>query len=104
MKAPSLRFLEIIDDRESDSLHQERKMGEIYAPLLTCFRYEGLCAFECLKVDVPMLEEVYFDVYRKGSVRWILDLKCVSMLHQFGNATTVALTLDTLEVLQVPIV
>ena len=97
MKAPSLRFLEIIDDTESVNLHQERRMGEISAPLLTCFRYEGLCAFECLKVDFPMLEEVYFDVYRRVNVRG-MDLRCVSMLHQFGNATTVVLTLDTLEV------
>ncbi|KAL1538860.1 F-box/LRR-repeat protein-like protein [Salvia divinorum] len=99
LKAPSLRFLEIVDDAESWDFPLEMKMEEISAPSLTCFRYEGLSAFECSKVDLPNLEKVYFDVYNRFNVRG-MDLKCVTMLHHFGNATSVALTLDTLKVIE----
>ncbi|KAL1543859.1 putative F-box/LRR-repeat protein [Salvia divinorum] len=99
VKAPRLRFLEIIDDTDSWNFHQEMRMGEISAPLLTYFSYEGYFAFECSKVNLPMLEQVYFDIFKRMNVEG-MHLKCVRMLQQFGNATTVALTLDTLKVLE----
>ncbi|XP_047962135.1 putative F-box protein At1g32020 [Salvia hispanica] len=36
---------------------------EISAPLLTSFRYEAPKAWECAKVNLPMLEQVYLDIY-----------------------------------------
>ncbi|KAG6388715.1 hypothetical protein SASPL_150147 [Salvia splendens] len=55
LKAPKLRVLEIID---SCCL-----IEEIAAPLLTSFRYEGGFPLECSIMNVPMLEQVYLDIY-----------------------------------------
>ncbi|XP_047961809.1 putative F-box protein At3g44060 [Salvia hispanica] len=86
LKAPKLRVLEIL---ESNSLI----IQEISAPLLTAFRYKGYSPLECLMMNLPMLEEVYVDIQKEKG----LQLQCVRMLQQLGNATTISLTLDTLE-------
>ncbi|KAG6435957.1 hypothetical protein SASPL_100838 [Salvia splendens] len=99
VKAPRLRFLEITQETNSSYFHQEMRMGEISAPLLVSFSYEGFFAFECSKVNLPLLEHVYFDIYKRVNVEG-MRLKCVGMLQQFGNAKTVALTSDTLKVLE----
>ncbi|XP_057795860.1 F-box/LRR-repeat protein At3g26922-like [Salvia miltiorrhiza] len=90
VKAPKLRFLEIIQER--------LEMEEISAPLLTWFRYEGHYPFECPNVNLPVLEEVNLDIYKRFYEEG-MRVKCVRMLQQLGNATTVALTLDILKVL-----
>lgn len=100
MRAPNLRFLEIIEENSYSQV-----MGEISAPLLTSFRYEGNIPFECSKVNLPMLEEVYLDIHKKLEPNNIYNekrmvLKCVRMLQLLGNAKVVALTLDTLKVTQ----
>ncbi|KAL1533654.1 hypothetical protein AAHA92_33512 [Salvia divinorum] len=47
-----------------------------------------------------MLEEVFLDIHDiRYNVKG-LHQKCVRMLHQLGNATHVAFTLDTLRVLE----
>ncbi|XP_047957534.1 putative F-box/LRR-repeat protein At3g42770 [Salvia hispanica] len=88
LKAPKLRVLEI--------LQYSRSMEEISAPLLTSFRFEGFSPLECSMMNLPMLEQVYVDIYNIGyNVK-----KLHRMLHQLGNATNVSLTLDTLKVLE----
>ena len=101
VKAPKLRFLEIVDE----SLYAYG-MEEISAPLLTSFRYEAKLPFHCSKVDLPMLEEVYLDINYKQQPDNIynyvnpttMTLRCVRMFHLLGNAKIVALTLDTVKV------
>ncbi|KAL6563417.1 hypothetical protein OROGR_002376 [Orobanche gracilis] len=94
LKAPKLRFLQII----RESLFSDA-MEEISAPLLTSFRYEGYSPLECSKVDLPSLEEVFLNVHRKINEEW-MELRCVEMFQQLGNAKIVALTLETLKVLE----
>ncbi|KAG6388702.1 hypothetical protein SASPL_150134 [Salvia splendens] len=114
LKAPKLRVLEIID---SCCL-----IEEISAPLLTSFRYVGYFPLECSIMNVPMLEQVYLDIYGLAynpecsivnvpmleqvfldifgpayNPEW-LHLKCDRLFHQLGNATTASLTLNTLKV------
>ncbi|KAG6388693.1 hypothetical protein SASPL_150125 [Salvia splendens] len=89
LKAPKLRVLEIID---SCCL-----IEEISAPLLTSLRYEGDFPLECSIMNVPMLEQVYLDIFGLAYNPEWLHLNCVRLLHQLGNATTVSLTLDTLK-------
>ncbi|XP_047961800.1 F-box/FBD/LRR-repeat protein At3g26920-like [Salvia hispanica] len=77
LKAPKLRVLEILD---SCSVIQE-----ISAPLLTLFRYQGFSPLECLNMNLPLLEQVYVDIY--GFDDNVKELH--RMLQQLGNATTV---------------
>ncbi|KAG6390377.1 hypothetical protein SASPL_148111 [Salvia splendens] len=103
VKAPKLRFLEIVDE----SLYAYG-MQEISAPLLTSFRYEAKLPFHCSKVDIPMLEDVYLNIHYKQQPDNIynyvnptmMTLRCVRMFQLLGNAKIVALTLDTLKVLE----
>ncbi|XP_047954012.1 F-box/FBD/LRR-repeat protein At1g80470-like [Salvia hispanica] len=90
IKAPKLRVLEIQD--------YYLKVKEISAPLLTSFRYESDIAWECAKVNFPMLEQVYLDIH--DTCYHHHDNNFVMMLHQFGHATTVSFTVDTLQILQ----
>ncbi|XP_057795861.1 putative F-box/LRR-repeat protein At5g02930 [Salvia miltiorrhiza] len=106
VKAPKLRFLEIV--QKNSYYYSDQLMEEISAPLLTWFRYEGYFPFECSKVNLPMLEEVYLDVHKKLQPhnRYVffgektMLLKYVRMLQLLGNAKIVALTLSTLKVLE----
>ncbi|KAG6409290.1 hypothetical protein SASPL_127327 [Salvia splendens] len=84
IKAPKLRLLEI----ENYYLNME----EISAPLLTSFTYKCLAAWECAKVNLPILEQVYLDIDQ------VFNTNCLTMLHQFGNASAVSLTSNTLQV------
>ncbi|KAL1543858.1 putative F-box/LRR-repeat protein [Salvia divinorum] len=100
VKAPKLRIIEIIDQENSYS----HMMGEIYAPLLTLFRYEGFLPLECSKVNLPILEEIHLSIQKKQEQVNKFDeekmLLCVRMLQQLGNAKIVALSFDTLKVLE----
>ena len=89
IKAPKLRVLEIAESP---------KVKEIYTPLLTSFRYESYEAWECANVNLPMLEHVYLDIHETRYCLNFVHQNFVRMLHQFGNASTVFLTLDTLKV------
>ncbi|KAL1533655.1 F-box/LRR-repeat protein-like protein [Salvia divinorum] len=103
MKAPKLRFLEIVDESSYSN-----GMEEISGPLLTSFRYEGKFPFHCSKIDLPMLEEVYLSIHykRQSHNRYNnvdskrMTLECVRMFQLLGNAKIVALTLDTFKVLE----
>ncbi|KAG6409374.1 hypothetical protein SASPL_127413 [Salvia splendens] len=78
IKAPKLRLLEIIDIP---------KVEEISAPLLTSFIYRGNKAWECEKVNLPMLEQVYVHIYNH---RYCVNHNnFIRMSDQLlGNATT----------------
>lgn len=104
VKAPKLRVLEIIDQEYSYS----HMMVEIYAPLLTSFRYEGFLPLVCSKVNLPRLEEVHLSIHKRQQQFFSkfdeerMLLNCVRMLQQLGNAKIVALSLDTLKVPNLP--
>lgn len=96
ISAPKLTVLEIIQDKLFSEV-----MEEISTPMLTSFRYEGYFPLECLKVNIPSLEKVCLNIYKKVALKnkW-MPLKCVKMLQQLGNAKFVTLTLDTIKVLE----
>lgn len=78
-----------------------RYLVQIYAPLLTSFRYESDVAWECTKVKLLMLEQVYLDIYgSRYNYRYDENhsTNFFSMLHQLRNATSVSLSLNTIEV------
>ncbi|KAH6782699.1 hypothetical protein C2S51_007992 [Perilla frutescens var. frutescens] len=100
VSAPKLRFLEIIQEKLYSQV-----MGKISGSRLTSFRYEGYFPLECSKINVPMLEDVYLNIYKKvGRFNTLRDkwmpLKCVRMLQQLGDAKIVTLTMDTVKVLE----
>ncbi|KAK6114814.1 hypothetical protein DH2020_007083 [Rehmannia glutinosa] len=84
---------------------REDKMEQILAPRLISFRYDGYVSLVCPKMDLPCLEEVYFDNYANLEAPYTDDIKkkmplnLVKMLQQLGNAKFVTLTLHTIQVL-----
>ncbi|KAL1551929.1 hypothetical protein AAHA92_12792 [Salvia divinorum] len=92
IKAPKLRVLEIYD--------YDLKVKEISAPQLTSFRYKSFNAWECAKVNLPVLEQVYLDIHETCYHQDYMHNNFVRMLHQFGNATTVSLNVDILMILE----
>ncbi|KAG6409293.1 hypothetical protein SASPL_127330 [Salvia splendens] len=87
IKAPKLSLLQIED--------YSLELKEISAPLLTSFTYKSSNAWECPKLNLPILEQVYLDIHASYIEN---HTNFLSMLHQFGNATTVSLTSNTLQV------
>ncbi|KAK6114825.1 hypothetical protein DH2020_007094 [Rehmannia glutinosa] len=103
-KEPFSKF----DNLEELTLHRcevSEKMEQILAPRLISFRYDGYVSLVCPKMDLPCLEEVYFDNYANLEAPYTDDIKkkmplnLVKMLQQLGNAKFVTLTLHTIEVL-----
>ncbi|KAL0438056.1 UNVERIFIED_CONTAM: putative F-box protein [Sesamum latifolium] len=104
ISAPKLRVLEIsfLDPFFS----REQQMELISTPSLTSFRYEGYVSLVCPKMEIPCLEEVYFDNFAVPEAPYTDDIKTkmplnlIRMLQQIGNAKVVTLTLPTIEVIQ----
>ncbi|XP_047971329.1 F-box/LRR-repeat protein At1g55660-like [Salvia hispanica] len=92
LKAPKLRVFEIT------CIWIVAK--EVSAPLLTSFSYNAFEAWECEKVNLPMLEQVHLDIHDIGDDFDQMQTNFVRMFHQCRNATTVSLTLDTLQALE----
>ncbi|GFP89763.1 putative F-box/LRR-repeat protein at3g44810 [Phtheirospermum japonicum] len=76
----------------------EMKIEEVSTPRLISFRYQGEVSLVCLKMDLPCLEDVYFDYYPNRFVNK-MPANLVRMLQQLGNAKFVTSTFQTIEVL-----
>ncbi|KAL3641301.1 hypothetical protein CASFOL_016269 [Castilleja foliolosa] len=91
IRSKKLRFLEISDQYRKG----EMKIEEVSTPGLISFRYEGEVSLVCKNMDLPCLEEVYYDYYPYLVNKMPANL--VRMLQQLGNAKFVTTTFQTLE-------
>ncbi|GFP89764.1 putative F-box/LRR-repeat protein at3g42770 [Phtheirospermum japonicum] len=104
IRSSRLRALEISFSHPLYS--RQAKIERILAPVLSSFRYEGYVSLVCPEMDLPSLEDVYFDVYAVLASPYTDDIKkkmpinLVRMLQQLGNAKLVTLTLHTIQVNQ----
>ncbi|KAL3845554.1 hypothetical protein ACJIZ3_002957 [Penstemon smallii] len=84
---------------------REKKMESIKTPRLKSFKYKGYVSLVCSVMDIPCLEEVYFDLFANleppytDEIQKKMPPNLIRMLKQLGNAKFVTLTLHTIEVL-----
>ncbi|GFP89760.1 F-box/FBD/LRR-repeat protein at2g04230 [Phtheirospermum japonicum] len=90
IRSSKLRALEISFSHPLYS--RQAKIERISAPVLSSFRYEGYISLVCPEMDLPSLEDVYFDIYAVLASPYTDDIKkkmpinLVRMLQQLGNA------------------
>ncbi|GFP89761.1 putative F-box/LRR-repeat protein at3g44810 [Phtheirospermum japonicum] len=90
IRSARLRVLEI--SFQGPFFSREEKIEEISVPGLVSFRYKGYYSLICPKMDLPCLEDVYFDNFEHFEAPYTDDIKkkmpinLVRMLQQLGNA------------------